>query len=302
MRKLSSLALVLVTAAFAGGASRLRASTEAYGEPDPSPLASLPAPTAEEALARHLDELRKRVPRGFTVVVRSPFVIIGDEAPERVRHRADDTVQWTMSLLEKDFFPRAPSELTDVWIFKDAQSYVGHAKSLFHETPTTPYGYYSASAHAMLMNIKPGAGTLVHELVHPYMHANAPDCPAWLNEGLASLYERPGERDGHLYGYPNWRLPALQRGLREDTLPSFAQLTRLSDEAFYDDDDGTHYAQARYLVYYLQEKGVLRPFFADYLSHRDEDRTGFAALVRALGDVRAAETDWRKQMLALRYR
>jgi len=28
---------------------------------------------------------------------------------------------------------------------------------------------------------------LVHEIVHPFMRANFPECPAWFNEGLASL-------------------------------------------------------------------------------------------------------------------
>ena len=31
---------------------------------------------------------------------------------------------------------------------------------------------------------------LVHEMVHPFMDADFPACPAWFNEGLASLYEQ----------------------------------------------------------------------------------------------------------------
>jgi hypothetical protein len=258
---------------------------------------------AAAKMAQHVHALRERLPPGFTLVVRGPFVILGDEPPERVRRRADDTVAWTMGLLRKDYFPKDPEAITDVWIFKDAESYVGHARSLFHETPTTPYGYYSSSAGAMLMNIKPGAGTLVHELVHPYMHANAPDCPAWLNEGLASLYERPGEQDGHFYGYPNWRLPALQEGLRRNAVPTFAELTSMSDATFYEDNEGIHYAQARYLCYYLQEKGLLREFFADYLAHRGDDPTGYGTLTRVLGrSLDDVQRDWRQFVLDLRYR
>jgi hypothetical protein len=240
-------------------------------------------------------KLKEKLPPGFTVVVQSPFVVVGDEAPLKVRQRAEDTVRWTASLLRQDFFPESPRELTDVWIFKDAQSYVSHAKSLFHETPTTPYGYYSPTAKAMLMNIKPGAGTLVHELVHPFMHANAPDCPAWINEGLASLYERP------IYGYPNWRLPSLQEALHHEGVPSFAALAAMSDDAFYQDDQGTNYAQARYIAYYLQEKGVLREFFSRYLANRGKDPSGYLALRTVLGDnIPVVERDWRKFVLALR--
>jgi len=46
----------------------------------------------------------------------------------------------------------------------------------------------------------------VHEIVHPFMAANFPDCPAWFNEGLASLYEQSSERDGKIIGLTNWRL------------------------------------------------------------------------------------------------
>ena len=34
------------------------------------------------------------------------------------------------------------------------------------------------------MNISTGGGTLVHEIVHPFIEANFPACPPWLNEGL----------------------------------------------------------------------------------------------------------------------
>ena len=55
----------------------------------------------------------------------------------------------------------------------------------FNDEPNTPYGYYSPEANALIMNMGPGAGTLSHELVHPYMEANFPEGPSWFNEGLA---------------------------------------------------------------------------------------------------------------------
>ena len=113
------------------------------------------------------------------------------------------------------------------------------------------------------MNIATGGGTLVHEIVHPFVRANFPKCPAWLNEGLGSLYEQCGERDGHIVGYPNWRLPGLQRAIKADAVPSFKELTSTTDSEFYGDDKGTNYAQARYLCYYLQEQGKLTKFYHD---------------------------------------
>ena len=68
---------------------------------------------------------------------------------------------------------------------------------------------------ALVMNIATGGGTLVHEIVHPFVAANFPDCPAWFNEGLGSLYEQCGEEDGQIHGYTNWRLPGLQAAIRK---------------------------------------------------------------------------------------
>jgi hypothetical protein len=185
--------------------------------------------------------------------------------------------------LRKDFFEKDPEEIVDIWAFGNARSYTKYAWELFHDKPTTPYGYYMSREHALIMNVGLGYGTLVHEIVHPYMHQNVPDCPPWLNEGLASLYERPAEDHGHIIGYINWRLPALQRAIRAGTLPSFRKLTSMDENRFYDDDDD-HYAQARYLVLYLQEKGLLRDFFKEYLKDRKDDPTGYTTLQKVLGN------------------
>lgn len=45
------------------------------------------------AFAEHLARIQTRVPKGFTVVVQPPFVVIGDESPEKVRRRATNTVK-----------------------------------------------------------------------------------------------------------------------------------------------------------------------------------------------------------------
>lgn len=63
-----------------------------------------------------------------------------------------------------------------------------HARELFDDAPGTPYGYYLPGHDAMIMNISTGGGTLVHEIVHPFMAANFPGSPTWFDEGLASLY------------------------------------------------------------------------------------------------------------------
>ncbi len=114
------------------------------------------------------------------------------------------------------------------------------------------------------MNIATGGGTLVHEIVHPFMEANFPACPAWFNEGLGSLYEQCRDEDGHIHGSTNWRLAGLQRAIKEDRDLPFKTFCRLNTRQFYDDEQGVHYAQARYLCYYLQEQNKLRRFYQQF--------------------------------------
>ncbi len=102
----------------------------------------------------------------------------------------------------------------------------------------------------------------------PFMKANFPDCPSWFNEGLASLYKQCRERDGHITGYTNWRLKGLPTAIRNGQIPSFETLTATGNDEFYTEDPGTNYRQARYLCYYLQEKGLLVSFYKEFFTRR----------------------------------
>jgi len=220
--------------------------------------------------------------------------------------RAEKTVKWAVDKLKQDYFTRDPDELIDVWLFKDDASYRTNALRLFGDTPTTPFGYYSARHHALVMNIATGGGTLVHEIVHPFMRANFPQCPAWFNEGLASLYEQSAEQNGHIRGLVNWRYTGLEKDIQAGKLISFRQLTAMSDNEFYGGPDNPnysdHYAQARYLCYYLQEKGLLVKFYREFRDHATTDPTGYESLKRVLGvtDMDKFQKQWEQFTLAIR--
>jgi len=263
-----------------------------------APASTLAAPSQEE-LATRAAALKKRLAgQRYTVLVEPPFVVIGDEPPQRVRDRAR-FVRWVVRLLEQDYFATRPTKVIEVWLFRDESTYRRGAKRFWGAEPSTPYGYYSSHDGVLVMNIGPGAGTLSHEIVHPYIEANLPDAPAWFNEGLASLYEQPREREGHLWGTTNWRLPALQKMIRERTLPSLASLISTTPEGFYGASYDS-YAYARFVCQYLQDHGKLRAFYRT-LAADTEDRTGRRALETVLGqDLATFDPVFRRWALALR--
>ena len=251
---------------------------------------------------REVRRIRGLMPDGFSLVQTPPFIVVGDEPPAMVRRRAERTVAWAVRMLKKAYFKKDPDDVITVWLFKDRKSYRHHAKLLFNNRPDTPFGYYSSHHKALVMNIATGGGTLVHEIVHPFVAANFPRCPAWFNEGLGSLYEQCGRRDGCIVGFTNWRLAGLQKSIKAGDLPSFKTLTHTTTHQFYNQDPGTNYAQARYLCYYLQEHGLLRKYYRLFHKRAAKDATGYTTLQRVLGqtDMTAFQQQWEEWVLELR--
>jgi hypothetical protein len=262
------------------------------------PLAAA-EPSADELTTRRAALETRLGGQGFTVVVEPPFVVIGDEAPATVKHHASGILHWSIQLLEAEYFKARPNKLIEIWLFKNEKTYRKGAKKFFGDEPDTPYGYYSSEHDAMVMNIGPGAGTLVHEVVHPFVEANFPEAPAWFNEGLASLYERPSEKKGHIVGLPNWRLPNLKKQIKDDTLPAMTTLLGTTRDEFYNAEFDA-YAFARYLLLYLQEQGRLTEFYEKFVADK-KDPTGKAALEAVLGEkLDTFEPKWRKWAAALK--
>lgn len=281
-------------------ATLVRFSMRTRGTPPPPvrPAGFSPADYAQAVMA-----VREKLAPGQSVVIEPPFVVAGDGDEARVRARAEGTVRFAVSRLKKAFFDKDPTRILTIWLFEGAASYRRHAVRLFREEPSTPYGYYSSTHGALVMDISTGGGTLVHEIVHPFVEANVPNCPAWLNEGLGSLFEQSADRGGEIVGLTNWRLAGLQRAIKAKALPRFEALMRTTSHAFYEDDPGTHYAQARYLMYYLQEQGLLKKYYRGYLADRLTDETGVTTLRAVLGerDLVAFQTRWERWALTLRY-
>jgi len=257
------------------------------------------------AMVQTAEQLEAKGVRGMEARRETPFVVFADGG-EQSLDRGASTVRWAVDHLEADFFAKRPTTIFPVFLFKDADSYYRGVEKLTGDEPSTPYGFYSRTHGGLFMNIATGGGTLVHEIVHPYVEADFPNAPAWLNEGLGSLFEQSAERDGHIVGLTNWRLAGLQKAIKEDRVPTFKTLTHLGDNEFYGDDSGLNYAAARYLLYYLQEKGVLRDFYRAFRSAAADDPSGYQTLVSTLAvigerDMAAFEATWKKQVAALAF-
>ncbi len=134
------------------------------------------------------------------------------------------------------------------------------------------------------------------------MSGDFPDAPTWMNEGLASLFEAPREVDGHVYGAVNWRLAELQRAIAAKRAPSFTQMARRGRSDFSRRRGSLFYAMARYLCFYLQERGLLQRYYRVFRARTRDDPTGLATLQDvAARDLEALRADWEHFVTALRY-
>jgi hypothetical protein len=254
--------------------------------------------------AQHIRRLRQRYPMdGMTVLIEKPFVVVGDEAPAKVRRYAEQTIRWATRHYRKDYFDSDPDRIITIWLLGEKDSYAKISRAVSGRAPGTPFGFYLESKDALIMNISTGGGTLVHEMFHAFVPANFPSMPPWLNEGMASLYEQCGERGGRIVGFTNWRLAGLKKAIANKATLSWKDLCDLDVRGFYGPGSGVHYAQARYLCYYLQQKKLLRTFYKAFLAGQAKDPTGYHTLLKVLDvdDPDALLRDWQAWVLTLKF-
>lgn len=256
----------------------------------------------EADYAQHVRALKKKLPSGFNIVMSKPFVVIGDEPLDTVKMRSQRTVQWAVTRLKKAYFTKDPTRILNIWLFKDKASYEKHCKQLFGFAPHTPFGFYSDTHGALVMNIATGGGTLVHELTHALMEPDFPEAPTWFDEGLASLHEQCSIGEDRIVGRVNWRRPALRAALDARRLRPLRKLITKRD--FRTNNKGLNYAHARYFVFYMQERGLLGAFYRRFRdTHRPGRPTDVACVERTFGQgLDEIDRAFRAWLRTLRYR
>ena len=247
--------------------------------------------------------LRGRVPADFPIIRSDPFLVTGDVGEAKVRRLVERTIGPCTRALYHDFFEKRPDFVITTFLFGDDTSYRTWSKKLFGREPTTKFGYYLHTEQALVMNIATGSGTLVHEMVHPLMAVDFPQSPTWFNEGMGSLFEQCRVVEGPgLRGLVNWRLPILQRAVGTEKYISLDELLATGRPEFYGPNQGVHYAEARYLLMYAQERGLLKGLYRHFRSHVQEDPTGRLSLEAAFGKpLSEVESDWLTWTKTLRW-
>ena len=255
------------------------------GMPDPAAEPTLPSYDLARDLERLAAEARAEFgPRARVQVVADVFSMAGRPS----------TISGTVPIVERALaayyngrFSARPRRALSVYLYPSLGPFYDYCRRKWNRRCSTPYGFYLPSERRIVMNIGPGIGTLTHELVHPIVEADFPRAPDWIDEGIASLYER-----FYFYGHDeiggskNWRHPRLVAALQSPPERERAKLQNLfgmSDAEFRDQHESLHYAMARYLCQWLDAQHKLWPFYHRWRDGYDQDPSGEGAFFEVVG-------------------
>jgi hypothetical protein len=166
---------------------------------------------------------------------------------------------------------RPPDKLLTVYILPD-QAALRQTAQLVHGIllPDPNIGYSNLSDLSLLgLGDAEHLGTMYHELFHLVVRTDVGDIPAFLDEGLASLYSVSRWDDKKLIGdYRPWRLDELREARyatdRYLKIPPLDKLINYSWSEFDGQETknvcqvAVNYALSNFIMIYLQEKKLLQ--------------------------------------------
>jgi hypothetical protein len=231
------------------------------------------------ARAEFGDSVAVRVESGMFVVVAAERGVPFDAAA--------DFAQRALDVYLGSFFARRPDRAVTVELVRSTAAFLDRCYRHLGDGCESDLGAYSRRSRTILVNVGPGLPTLSHELVHPLVQTDFPMIPAWFDEGIAALFEKPVfEPPGEMHGENNWRYARLARSLGSAAGRDAVHLPvlfALGDRALASDGRSLWYAEARAFCQWLDERGLLWPFYRAWRDGFEGDPTGVKSFAQMTG-------------------
>ena len=162
-------------------------------------------------------------------------------------------------------------------------------------------GYYTHASRTLVC--RSVGMVLMHEFTHALHQSDASARgqrhPLWITEGLATLFETSRIDDGTLRVEPNHRAFTIRELVAMEQCIPWRQFMKFDRNEFMA-KSLTCYAQARYIMMFLYESGMLRSWYNAYTDNFDRDQSGIQATEMIFGKGLAeVEADWKKWVLRL---
>jgi hypothetical protein len=181
-------------------------------------------------------------------------------------------------------FGAGPAKPVTLCLLGESHRYMEEAAT-FGDIPSE-WGFYRPDLRIAIANVGQSIGNLRHELVHPLIGDDFSGIPAWLNEGIASLYGTARPTKAGFEFLVNYRLRDLHRAMAHGELPTLAELATSTDEDVRGHRAPTFYAMSRYVLLYVDRRGQLGALYAA-LRDASGDRDAQRAVLEKFVDERA---------------
>lgn len=228
---------------------------------------------AEDQKQEALSKFQSLLGNKYKVDISGHFIVI-TQAIQNISSTQVEKVttglQHAFDFYKRFYNLRTPDKLLTVYLMPNQKSLQEVAFKIHGiAVGNATLGYSLLSDLSLLGIADPDhIGTLYHELFHLVIRTDAGDIPAWLDEGLASLYSVYYWDKDTLKGSPaTWRITQLNAHYLETTntdLPGLKQLVSYSWQQFNGGEEinlcraSVNYALANHFMIYLQEKELLQ--------------------------------------------
>lgn len=264
-----------------------------------------------------LDKYKQMLGDDYNVKLSGRFIIIthgDDELNLSDVTQISESLEKTFEFYVKHFQIRKPDKLLTVYLLPNRYQLRLTAKKIHGITiPKTNIGYSNISDLSLLgVADKEHLGTMMHELFHLMVRTDIGDAPAWLDEGVASIYEQSRWQGEELLGDEiNWRTDQLRMVFEDASLNEKVPSLEVFLESNWDEFDGIvqedqcigaiNHAYARALMVYFQSKQKLAELFLNMKNRNSNWSDDFSQILSSVKivemtleqDINSIEIDFR---------
>lgn len=250
-----------------------------------------------------IDKYSAAIPGNMSITKFKYFVVFSDLDENTTYSVIDNDIRTTVDGMINAYTSKTPDVVTPIFLFNDFEAYKEFTlqNTDIEEKDLSPYGYYKISQNIIVIRYVSWKGSTKHEVTHRMIRSDFRDIPSWFDEGLSSLNEKSVYKDGKLTGEFSWRIIAIRRAITENRYTGLRKLMESNDDELYGKWTSFYYAQSRYLLMYLQEKGLLENYYKLYKETFETDKTGITQLEKTLGkSIKEIDEDFYEYLVSFK--
>lgn len=248
-------------------------------------LADLEEPFSNFDYKSVLDKYSSTITKDMSVTRFKYFIIFSDLDEKTTYSIIDIDIRNTIDAMVNNYVSVTPDKVTPVFLFTEFETYKEFTlkNTDISESDISPYGYFKISKNIIAIRYVTWKGSPKHEVTHRFTKSDFPNAPSWFDEGLSSMNERSTFKNGNLTADFSWRIIAIRRAINDNKYTGLETLMRTNDEELYGKRTSFYYGQSRYLLGYLQGKGLLEKYYKAFRDTYHNDNTGISQLEKILG-------------------